>query len=570
MNFDNFLSFLDLNNKGYVILDNDNIIKEISSIGEKILDISKEYAIDKNLYDLFPDFFKGRDYNRCFPIAFNKYIKVLRSPDSKYFDNLPKDLHLLIFEDATNESNYDIFTNVVDNAEEAIIIVDEHSNILYLNNTALVMDSLVFEDVVGKHISEIYSDLNEKLLLPKVIEKGHAIIGERQQYATKYGKEITAISNNYPIIRNGEILGAYSLMLDFSYTENLLDRILELQNSLENQNGSKKLDHVSNLNVKYTFNDIIHNSIAMSDIIEKSKRVAKSDSSVMIYGETGTGKELFAQSIHNYSSRKNQPFIAINCAAVPESLLESTLFGTEAGAFTGAVKKTGLFEQANKGTLLLDEINSMSHNMQSKLLRVLQEGVIRKVGGDKEIPVDVRVLSNINKQPLQALIDGDLRTDLFYRLAVVTISIPPLNKRKEDIKILSNYFINNLNKKLKMNVHNLSDIAMNVFYNYSWPGNVRELEHVIEHAMNVMPKEDTTIELDYLPDHIMETAKESGFENIVDDSLKSRMDIIERQIILDALSQADGNITQAATSLGLSRQNLQYKIKIHDIDLEKI
>ena len=239
-------------------------------------------------------------------------------------------------------------------------------------------------------------------------------------------------------------------------------------------------------------------SSAMHDIIAHCKQAAKSDSSVMIYGETGTGKELIAQSLHNASKRANGPFLAINCAALPEPLLESLLFGTERGSYTGAESRAGLFEQANHGTLLLDELNSMNISVQSKLLRVLQDGMVRRVGGVSETHVDVRVLSSINVPPYQAIAEGNLRQDLFYRLGVVNITVPPLRERREDIPLLAKQFIMEFNKKLGKNVSTLHPDTLKLLQEYHWPGNVREFQHVIEHAMNIIPADCSVLTPEYI------------------------------------------------------------------------
>lgn len=320
----------------------------------------------------------------------------------------------------------------------------------------------------------------------------------------------------------------------------------------------------------------------MERIVQQGKQIAKSDSSVMIYGETGTGKELLAQSIHNASRRSNGPFLAINCAAIPENLLEGLLFGTEKGAYTGAESRPGLFEQADSGTLLLDEINSMPIHLQSKLLRVLQEGTLRRVGGATELRVDVRVLSNINIPPYQAIQENKLRRDLFYRLGVVNLNIPPLRDRKEDIALLAKNFIFKYNKKLEKNVNDIDGATLERFLAYDWPGNVRELQHAIEHAMNLLPEDRCTITPDYIPDHILteslfarqEPAQEEKGNPSQSpgprDSLNQTIHEVEYSNICKALRENGGNISRAAKQLQISRQNLQYRIKRYKIDLDAL
>lgn len=303
----------------------------------------------------------------------------------------------------------------------------------------------------------------------------------------------------------------------------------------------------------------------MKKTIDKCQLIAESDSPVMIYGETGTGKELFAQSIHNASRRCNGPFIAINCAAIPSTLLESMLFGTEKGAYTGAIQREGVLEQANGGTLLLDEINSMDITLQSKLLRVLQDGMIRRVGGLSDIHVDVRIISNTNIPPMQAVEQNQLRKDLYFRLGVVNITIPPLRERKEDIPLLSKTFIMAGNEKIRKNASGLDGKTLQIFNAYDWPGNVRELQHAIEYALNILPHEMDKILPEYIPDHIINAVGTEKLDSIQQQAgsmtVHEAMQQAARQCILQALEDNDGNISRTARQVGLTRQNLQHYIK---------
>jgi arginine utilization regulatory protein len=296
----------------------------------------------------------------------------------------------------------------------------------------------------------------------------------------------------------------------------------------------------------------------------------------LIYGETGTGKELFAQSIHNASNRKNNEFIAQNCAALPKDLLESLLFGTEKGSFTGAKSKPGLFEMADGGTILLDEINSMDLSLQAKLLRVLQDGRIRRIGAQKEKQVDVRIITTMNMHPDKAFEKDLLREDLYYRLSVVYIYLPPLRKRKDDIFLLTDHFIKQYNKEFDKNITGLSNKLKDVFKKYPWPGNVRELKHVIESAYNIKQLGDE-IETDDLPGYIRErlgqnrnilnnwTTEEKIKDNEDLPSLESYLEEIEMNLIKNALEKTDDNISAAARELDISRQSLQYKLKKYEL-----
>lgn len=302
------------------------------------------------------------------------------------------------------------------------------------------------------------------------------------------------------------------------------------------------------------------------------KKMARSESRVMILGETGTGKELFAQSIHNYSSRAKGPFIAINCSAIPDTLLESTLFGTTKGAFTGAENKPGLFEEAKNGTLFLDELNSMSVVLQAKLLRALETNCIRRVGSNKEIPVNPRIISAMNINPTDAIENETLRSDFYYRLAVITLECPPLRKRQEDIITLSMSFIDKYNKVLGRRIKEMSDDVIHLLKNYSWPGNVRELSHCIEHAMNMVDPNDTTLLVHQLPAFLQGKKLNKRIEEITIpklDNYKQIMTQVEKDILTQALKRNNGNISQAAKELNLSRQCLFYKLKRLNIDVQR-
>jgi arginine utilization regulatory protein len=285
---------------------------------------------------------------------------------------------------------------------------------------------------------------------------------------------------------------------------------------------------------------------------------------VLIYGETGTGKEIIAQGIHNASPRKQEPFLALNCAAIPETLLESTLFGTCRGAFTGATDSPGLFEQAGGGTLYLDEINSMNPSLQAKLLRVLEEKTVRRVGGKQSIPVKCSIISSTNVDPWKCVVEGSLRQDLYFRLAGVTLSIPPLRSRREDITDLVSHFLKKFNAIYGRRIKGLSPHVKVLFDSYAWPGNVRELQHVLEAA--VLAAEDaTTIDFQHLPLHFRQRLCDAHTgpprSRTPATSLGQTLQETERQIICEALAKTGNNVSRAAALLGLSRQNLQYRMR---------
>jgi DNA-binding NtrC family response regulator len=303
----------------------------------------------------------------------------------------------------------------------------------------------------------------------------------------------------------------------------------------------------------------------MAEIFETIKRVAPTTTTVLITGETGTGKELIAHAIHRNSPRRNNPFIKINCAAIPENLMESELFGYERGAFTGAVaKKQGRFELAHKGTLFLDEVGELPKDMQVKLLRVIQEQKFEHVGGLQTIKVDVRLMTATNRNLLQDVREGRFREDLFYRLNVIPIHLPPLRERREDIPALTDYFIEKFNKKLDRSVKGIDERVRDLFIQYEWPGNIRELENLVERV--VLMAHGEIITFADLPSDL-KTTVESGLsvpsgplQKPFKDFVKTHMEDIEKSMILTTLEECGHNVTRAAQQLGLSRKGLQLKM----------
>lgn len=306
---------------------------------------------------------------------------------------------------------------------------------------------------------------------------------------------------------------------------------------------------------------LIGESMIISQVKDLISRVADSDATVLITGESGTGKEVVARSIHQQSGRKNKPLVVVNCAAIPESLLESELFGHEKGAFTGAdAKKIGKFEAAHQGTILLDEIGEMPMAMQAKLLRVLQEKTFERVGGNNPIKVDVRILAATNKNIQNAIRQGEFREDLYYRLQVIPVNMPPLRERKEDIPLLVDYFLQKHDTNRR--IQEISPEGKKVLQAYNWPGNIRELENIIERAIILCLGAIITPEL--LPlNSLQESANSGGLFNFPDDGIV--LEDVEKQLILTALNKAGGNQTKAAQLLGITRSALIYRMQKYEI-----
>ena len=352
-------------------------------------------------------------------------------------------------------------------------------------------------------------------------------------------------------------------------------RIEEMEIVVERALEKRRLEHELNILRKREakgigFEGIVGESAAMKAVMELVEKVAQLDSTVLITGESGTGKELIARAIHLKSRRRGGPFVTVNCAAIPENLLESELFGHERGSFTGAFsQRIGKFELANKGTILLDEIGDMSISIQAKLLRVLEQREIERIGGKRPIAVDVRVIASTNKDLKKGISEKRFREDLFFRLNVFPIMLPPLRERKEDIPILIEHFINDAGKRLGISTEGISKEAMELLLDYNFPGNVRELKNIIERAIILAQDEKiiTSRHISFAMGGLKGVPKSEGIERCI--SLAEAKDMLERQLILDALKKTDGVQTEAARLLGLSPKNLWKKIKKYRIKVNK-
>ncbi|HEY3425176.1 MAG TPA: sigma 54-interacting transcriptional regulator, partial [Negativicutes bacterium] len=436
--------------------------------------------------------------------------------------------------------------------------------------TASEVEGLLAKDVIGKHILQVYPSLTlETSSLLAVLASGKPVLSQQQTIVSTTGRSITIHYSTIPLYRDGKLIGACDLSRDITKIKELSELAMDLQAELlGTKAGGKKKTKAIDVNVaKYTFNDIIGSHDSMVKLKVLGQRVATTSSPILVIGETGAGKELVVQSIHNASSRKDGPFIAQNCAAFPATLLESILFGTVKGSFTGAEDRMGLFELANGGTLFLDEINSMPIELQTRLLRVLQDGSLRRVGDTKLRKVDARVIACTNVDPEEAVRQKKLRIDLYYRLNVVSLWVPPLRERKSDIPALTEYFITLYNAKFGSQVAKINTDVREIFFQYGWPGNVRELQHAIEHAMNIVS--GSVIEAQHLPEHLRHYEKQDDAAaycfSSAGKSLPEILQQVEKNILIQALEKCNGNISRSALYLGIPRQTIQYKLKSYGL-----
>lgn len=450
-----------------------------------------------------------------------------------------------------------IYDKILQNIDVGIHVVNAEGKTIIYNHKMKEIEGMEIEDVLDKNLLDVFSfNQNEDSTLLAALRFGKTTKNAKQTYFNNKGQEITTINDTFPIIESDIKIGAIEMARDVTKVERLI-----------RENIQKKGD------TRYTFDSIIGSSFKLQEVVDASKRATRTSSSILIIGDTGTGKELFAQSIHNGSKRSGKPFISQNCAALPDSLIEGLLFGTKKGAFTGAIERPGLFEQAEGGSILLDEINSLNPSLQAKLLRVLQERMIRRIGDTKDRAMDVRIIATINEDPIDAIAEGRLRKDLYYRLSVVSLFIPPLRERKKDIRDLVYFFIEKYSQLFGMNIERVDDEVLNTFDQYEWPGNVRELEHIIEGTMNLLEYEDTItyshlpIQFRNKPQFQTDQAPEQDIEELLVlkgkqiKPLEAYMEDAETYYIRKVLHHHNQNITKAAQALNMSRQNLQYRIR---------
>jgi transcriptional regulator with PAS, ATPase and Fis domain len=453
---------------------------------------------------------------------------------------------------------YHWLEEIINLSAERMVLVDRQGIILYINSAYCEFIGTTVEQAIGKPVQDVIE--NSRMHI--VAQTGNAELAAVQAIN---GSEM--IANRFPLIVDGELVGAYGTVM-FSNPEEWWRYQKKIQ-SLVEELKYYKTRFEKELKSKYSFYDLIGNSSVFIASKKLAERVSSSQSSVLLLGESGTGKELFAHAIHTNSTRAAFPFVPINCASIPEHLLESELFGYEDGAFTGAKKggKKGQFQNANFGTIFLDEIGDMPLSMQSKLLRVLQEKEVQRIGGQKAIPIDVRVIAATHRNLEQMVEEGKFRQDLYYRLNVIKIEIPPLRKRKEDIELIGKYLLKKLGQKFYRPEIFLSEIVINRLQDHTWPGNIRELENVLERAINVL--DGKTIELYHLPLYLRDRDEINPvIEKNTQPAIQPLKDIVaraEKQAFLQALNVTQGNKQEAAKLLQISKTSFYDKCKTYDI-----
>ncbi|MRX73956.1 PAS domain-containing protein [Bacillus lacus] len=449
----------------------------------------------------------------------------------------------------------EIYETVIETAINWVVIVDQQGFVLYINESYsrfLGIDRLA---AAGKHVTAVIENTRMHIVVQT---------GQEEIAALQYIKGNYMIANRIPVRADGKIVGAIGTVMfrDPNEWNEMNTHVRQHLTSLQPHRN-----RLEDTGAKYTLDDIKSASKTMLLLKEKVKSVAAADSAVLIRGESGTGKELFAHSIHLLSDRNKEPFIKVNCGAIPEHLLESELFGYEEGAFTGAKRggKKGKFLLADKGTIFLDEIGDMSLHMQVKLLRVLQEKEIEPVGGVKTLPLNVRVIAATNKPLEQMIHNGSFREDLYYRISVIPIHVPPLRERMEDLAPLVAHFIKKISLRTGKRISSIHEEVMEIFMQYKWQGNIRELENVIEASIHLSKGEEITSQA--VPDYI----KQIGVFQQHSGKLKDVLAETEKRTILEAVRRHGGDKKRAAAALGISKSTLYEKIQkyIEPVQSEK-
>lgn len=462
----------------------------------------------------------------------------------------------------------EMLLKIIDSLYDGVLLTDKEGKILIYNPAMEELEERSASDMIGKYTWDAYeySGKSESEHM-QVFETGIPILNRYKAHAFNNGKPIYKSYSTLPIYKDGEIIGVYSISKNETKLQSLLSETVELKRQF-NQDKDNSLEIKSN-GTRFNFSNIIGSSKIMKQLIKESEAISWLDNSILLVGDTGTGKEVFAQSIHNFGKRASNHFIGINCSAIPENLLESILFGSVKGAFTGALDSKGLFEEAGQGTIFLDELNSMPINMQTKLLRVIQEKSVRRVGGIESYPLKCRIISAMNEDPYKLIEEGKLRQDLFYRIAGYNLYIPPLNERENDLMQLAEYYISRGNLVMNKNIIGITEKLKNMMEEYKWPGNIRELEHFIENIMVRTSDEDRYLREDNIPSYILDimgTVNNDVKLKTINNDLQEKLDNLEKESIISTLNKNMWNVSKTAKQLEITRQSLIYRMKKLNIE----
>ena len=483
-------------------------------------------------------------------------IRALLRPEQSMMDSGAANLMMTVLEERENllqiKAVKEELDTILNFAQEGIQVASSDGTCTYVNPAFISITGIRAEDRIGKNIF----DVSPNGALAQVLRTGRPVFSFRNRVQ---GTNVEVVSNASPIIVDGKMQGAMVVFRDISDVIRLTEELTNSSNIIESLHDELR----QYAGTRYTFDDLVGTSPGLREAVRVAKKAARGNSTVLIHGESGTGKEIITQAIHRHSARRAGPFIKVNCAAIAETLLESELFGHEKGAFTGALKtKLGRFELAHGGTIFLDEIGDMNFSLQAKLLRVLQEREFERVGGTRTVKVDVRVLAASNRDLKGMVSRGEFREDLYYRLDVIRVLVPPLRERQEDIPALAESIIRKFNRNLGKRIAGATRGAVDLLSNHNWPGNVRELENVLERAMNVA-------EGPYISAEDVRLYLEAENPTPKREELEIQpLEEIERQEIARALKHFGTTLEgkkRAARALGVSLATLYNKVKRYEL-----
>ena len=554
--------------EGMIGINSEGIVNFFNKSAQRMTDVLTDQAIGKKVKEVIP----ASELERIFETGRTELNrKLILSNGTKIvtsrFPIIDEKGHIIgafaVFKDITEVVNLageitnlkeiqTMLQAIIHSSDDAISVVDEDGKGLLINPAYTRITGLETHDIIGKPATADISE-GESMHL-KVLQTRKPIRGVDMRVGPLKREVIVNVA---PILVNNRLKGSVGVIHD----------ITEIRTLMKDLDRARSI--IRNLESKYTFDDIICNSPEMKISVEQAKLAAKTPVTVLLRGESGTGKELFAHAIHSASDRKFNKFIRVNCATITEHFLESELFGYEEGAFTGAKRggKSGLFEEANHGSIFLDEIGELSGNTQAKLLHLLQENEIIRVGGTKSIPIDVRVIAATNINMEKAMLEGKFREDLYYRLNRMPIQIPPLRNHIQDISAISERLLIKLNREYGRNVEGISEVALQRLRIYPWPGNVRELENIISRGMIFMKPNESILEDHHLPLSMMEYqdhVTNKPAQEIL--PLADQMDRMEKEILAATLKKTKGNKSKTAKYLGISLRTLYYKLEKHNLE----
>lgn len=561
------IEFLESFRNGILIVDLDGLIQHVNATGCQMLGLKLSEVIGRSITSIAP----GTDILQVIREGKPSLRREIRFGDNLFLvDRTPFLANgevvggISVFQDVTDyeevtkkmsaqEKELRQFKELVDQLYDGILMCDKNGYVTMINQTYCDFLNTTIEEAIGKHVTEVV----ENTRMHVVLKTGKPELGQLMRIGDR---EI--IVSRMPLREGDQIVGALGKVVFSDLRE--LRSMVERYNIMERKLDFYRQELKRFMGAKYSFDHIFADHPLMKEAIRLAKRVSQTKSSILILGESGTGKELFAHAIHEASARSECAFVRVNCAAIPKDLMEAELFGYEEGAFTGAKKggKPGKIELAHGGTLFLDEIGDMPPDMQVKLLRVLQEREVERVGGTRPIPVDIRVIAATHR-PLEQLIrEGTFREDLYYRLNVFTINIPPLRVQGPSILALANHFVRQLNRDLYTRVSGLSERVQEMFLSHRWPGNVRELHNVLERAVQLAEQGELLPE--HLPPYLQDQQVVSQGETVTLD-LEAELAKTERRVLELALTTCNGNKAQAAQVLGIHRASLYRKLEKYGI-----